>query len=69
MFKLSMIMCSAVMANCYPEVFDKGTFDTYYECAIKGYETSVLVLNDLGKELTEQKQIYIKFTCLRYELI
>tara|TARA_Y100000361_G_C10891204_1_gene204219 strand:- start:125 stop:334 length:210 start_codon:yes stop_codon:yes gene_type:complete len=69
MFKLSMIMCSAVMANCYPEIFDKGTFDTYYECAINGYETSIFVLNDLGKELIEEKQIFIKFSCSRYELI
>ena len=69
MFKLSMIMCSAVMNSCYPEVFDKGMFDNYYECAISGYETSVIILNDLGRELVEEKEIYIKFSCSRHEFV
>ena len=64
-----MIMCSTVMGSCYPEVFDKGLFDNYFECAINGYETSVFVLNDLGRELVEKNQIYIKFSCYKHEFI
>ena len=69
MFKLSMIMCSAVMGSCYPEIFDKGPFDNYYLCAISGYEQSIVALNEIGQELVKTKQIYIKFSCMRYELI
>ena len=44
-------------------------FDNYYECAISGYETSIIVLNDLGRELVEEKEIYIKFSCSGHEFV
>ena len=69
MFKLSMVMCSAVMASCYPELLDKGIYENYYLCAIDGYQTSIFALQELGEEMVKEKQIYIKFSCTLNELI
>ena len=52
-----MIMCSAVMASCYPELLDKGIYENYYLCAIDGYQTSIFALQELGEEMVKEKHI------------
>ena len=69
MFKLSMIMCSAVFGTCYPEVLVVGHFEDYYQCAVAGYQQSITALDTLGQQEVINKQIFIKFMCVEYELI
>lgn len=69
MFKLMIYICSPVIGSCYPEAIIFADYDNLFDCTIQGYSESIVFLNELGKELVEEKELFTKFICERYEHI
>ncbi len=59
-----MLLCSGVSGNeC--KIFQPqfNHFNTYYECARYGYDTSSKIMNNFDSEFIDQYRTYIVFSC------
>jgi len=61
-YVLVMKICSAVALACSNPI-EINSFNNHYDCAIKGYEVSKEILQDIGKSGVEKDKIVINFSC------
>ena len=69
MFKLMIYICSPVIGSCYPDAILIQDYNNLFDCTIQGYSESIVLLNEIGKELIEEKELFTKFICKSYEHI
>ena len=69
MFKLIIYICSPVIGSCYPDAIIMQDYNNLFDCTIQGYSESIVLLNEIGKELIEEKELFTKFICKSYEHI
>ena len=69
MFKLMIYICSPVIGSCYPDAILMQDYNNLFDCTIQGYSESIVLLNEIGKELIEEKELFTKFICKSYEHI
>lgn len=69
MFTLMIYVCSPIVGSCFPDPVIISNYDNLFDCTIQGYSESIVFLNELGKELVEEKELFTKFICKRYEHI
>ena len=62
-YLLVMIICSQVQSTCYPPAVLQKHFNTSYDCLQEGYMESQKILKDLGKDIVNEMNIIVKFTC------
>jgi hypothetical protein len=63
-FILNMILCSAVSGTCLPPHELKETYyKDQYSCLLKGYEKSIEKMEEIGRVIVNENQIFIKFYC------
>ena len=63
-FILSMILCSGVSGTCLPPhtLYD-NLYNDQYSCLLKGYEKSIEKMEEMGRVIINENQIFIKFYC------
>ena len=62
-------ICSSVIGSCYPQALIMDNYNNYFDCTIQGYSESIILLNEMGKHLVEEKELFTKFICKSYEHI
>ena len=60
---LSLIICSALAAECKPPFNHKNLFEDWANCMYQGYNDSLQLLDVMGDDYINQNKIFIKFTC------
>ena len=59
-----MIICSAINGGvCEPPFKSRTSFNDWDSCMRMGYADSIEIMNLMGEEYVNKKQIYIRFTC------
>ena len=66
-FALAFLLCSSIAETCLPPHVHDLQFETEYDCLIKGYEESLLKIQEIGPYDINTHRMYIKFGC--YESI
>ena len=62
-FTLAFLLCSYVAETCLPPHIWETQFDTEYDCLVKGYEESLLKIQEIGPDDISTHRMYIKFGC------
>ena len=62
MYVLAIKICSAISLSCSSPI-EINSFNNHYDCAIKGYEISKEIIQDIGKTEVETDKIVINFGC------
>ena len=62
-FLLSMIICSQVAGVCMDPYPWPVTFDTQYDSLMKGYQESIVKMEELGRTDVNKYNMFIKFYC------
>lgn len=65
---LFLIMCSSVANTCMAPFVHETTFDSKYDCLLKGYQMSIDKIVEIGKADINEHGIYVKFECQEYIL-
>lgn len=60
-FILMLVLCHGV--DCTPPIEWPTRFNSYYECAMVGYEASILKLEQLGPDKVNENKSTILFAC------
>jgi hypothetical protein len=60
---LAMIVCSALYQDCLPPQQIPGTYNTFYECMIAGYEEGKKKIKEIGREEINKYRTIVKFVC------
>mgnify|MGYP001177642722 CR=1 FL=1 len=60
---LAMIVCSALYQDCLPPQQIPGTYNTFYDCMIAGYEEGKKIIKEIGKEEMNKHRTIVKFVC------
>ena len=69
-FILTMILCSGVLGTCLPPYPLTDTlYKDQYSCAIKGYEKSIEKMEEIGRVIVNENNLFIKFYCKPEEKI
>ena len=63
-FILTMILCSGVSLTCLPpyQVID-AFYKDQYSCLLKGYEKSIEKMEEMGRVVVNENQLFVKFYC------
>lgn len=51
------------MQQCYSPVEIKPAYNSYYQCGIAGYQTSIKMFQQLGYSQINTNKINIRFSC------
>lgn len=62
-FLLVLHFCSMITGTCPNMMHPQKVYNTWSECAIAGYEVSLLTFNKLDKNVVNQQKLAIKFEC------
>ena len=63
-FILTMILCSGVLGTCLPPYPLTDTlYKDQYSCLLKGYEKAIEKMEEIGRVIVNENQIFIKFYC------
>ena len=62
-FTLALILCSYVVNSCLPPYVYPTQFNDQYDCFMEGYKQSMLKMEEIGREETNEHEIYIRFIC------
>ena len=60
---LTLIMCSFNTNVCITPYEVPNTFDSMYDCLVRGYEMSKEKTVEIGRQEVNKNGIYIKFHC------
>ena len=60
---LSLIICSALAAECKPPFNHKNLFEDWANCMYQGYNDSLQLLDVMGNDYINKNLIFIKFAC------
>ena len=61
-YTLVLKICSSIMLACSSPMYI-NSFNNHYDCAIRGYEVSKDILQEMGKLEVEKDKIVINFGC------
>ena len=63
-FFLILWVCSAVQGSCLSPPITKPTpFNTHYECVNAGYIDATKLVQTMGREIVEEKRLFVAFSC------
>ena len=63
-FFLILWVCSAVQGSCLSPPITKPTpFNTHYECVNAGYIDATKLVQAMGREIVEEKRLFVAFNC------
>ena len=63
-FFLILWVCSAVHGTCLSPPITKPTlFNTHYECVNEGYIDAMQLVKAMGREIVEEKRLFVAFSC------
>ena len=60
---LVLYLCSGIANTCMPPYQWPERFDDSFTCMVKGYEEAASKTKEIGRQETNQFQIYSKFGC------
>ena len=60
---LTMLVCSFVSGTCTPPLVVDEKFDNMYDCLMRGYEESISMTMDVGREEINKKGLFTRFAC------
>ncbi len=60
---LIMLVCSFVSGTCTPPLVVDEKFDNMYDCLMRGYEESISMTMDVGREEINKKGLFTRFAC------
>jgi len=60
---LIMLVCSFVSGTCTPPLVINEKFDNMYDCLIRGYEESISMTMEVGREEINKKGLFTRFAC------
>lgn len=66
-FILFFQVCSVLDGICMDSIKYPETIKTHHECVIKGYEQGLKIQKKFNKKDSNEKQIYITFSCIEVE--
>lgn len=61
---LTIVMCSTLANTCLEPYTYPKVYNTYYDCLLDGYQKSLDKTKEIGRQETNQFQIYSKFGCI-----
>ena len=61
-YALVLKICSAVALACSNPI-EINSFNNHYDCAIRGYEISKEIIQDIGRAEVQKDKIVINFGC------
>ena len=63
-FILNMILCSNVSGTCLPpHSLNDTLYKDQYSCLLKGYEKSIEKMEEIGRVVVNENELFIKFYC------
>jgi hypothetical protein len=63
-FILNMILCSGVSGTCLPpHPLNDILYKDQYSCLLKGYEKSIEKMEEMGRVVVNENQLFVKFYC------
>ena len=60
---LIMLVCSFVSGTCTPPLVINEKFDNMYDCLMRGYEESINMTMEMGREEINRQGLYTRFAC------
>ena len=60
---LIMLVCSFVSGTCTPPLVIDEKFINMYDCLMRGYEESISMTMDVGREEINEKGLFTRFAC------
>ena len=60
---LIMLVCSFTSGTCTPPLVISERFEDMYSCIMRGYEESINMTTDIGKEEINKQGLFTRFAC------
>jgi hypothetical protein len=60
---LIMLVCSFVSGTCTPPLVINEKFDNMYDCLMRGYEESMSMTMEVGREEINRQGLFTRFAC------
>lgn len=61
---LSIYICSFIEIECTPPIQSPIVYDSWYKCHSAALQKSIEIFSDLDKNLINNKQLGVQFSCL-----
>ena len=58
-----MLVCSFVSGTCSPPLVINEEFEDMYSCLMRGYEESINMTMEVGKEEINERGLFTRFAC------
>ena len=58
-----MLVCSFTSGTCSPPLVIDEKFEDMYTCLLRGYEESISMTMDVGREEINEKGLFTRFAC------
>ena len=58
-----MLVCSFVSGTCTPPLVINEKFDNMYDCLMRGYEESISMTMEVGREEINKQGLFTRFAC------
>ena len=58
-----MLVCSFTSGTCSPPLVINEKFEDMYTCLMRGYEESINMTTEVGKEEINKKLLFTRFAC------
>ena len=58
-----MLVCSFTSGTCSPPLVIDEKFEDMYTCLMRGYEESINMTTEVGKEEINKKGLFTRFAC------
>ena len=60
---LIMLVCSFTSGTCTPPLVMNEKFDNMYDCLMRGYEESINMTMEVGREEINNQGLFTRFAC------
>ena len=60
---LIMLVCSFTSGTCSPPLVINEKFEDMYTCLLRGYEESINMTMEVGREEINEKGLFTRFAC------
>jgi hypothetical protein len=60
---LIMLVCSFASGTCTPPLVVNERFDNMYDCLMRGYEESIKMTQEVGREEINKQGLFTRFAC------
>ena len=60
---LIMLVCSFTSGTCTPPLVINERFEDMYTCLLRGYEESINMTTEMGREKINNKGLFTRFAC------